>query len=310
MLTTPVIRCLKEQLEAEIHYITKKQFLPVLEANPYIDNIITIKKSVSEVASILKKEKYDFVVDLHKNIRSSQLKRIVDAPSASFNKLNVQKWLIVNFSINRLPDVNIVDRYFQAVRRLGVSNDKQGLDYFIPEKEKLENTELPEGFRKNYIVIVIGGKHSTKIYPKDKLLKIISRMDAKFILLGGHDDEQRGDYIAAAYPAKVFNSCGKFSISKSAGIVSKARLVITNDTGLMHIAAAFRKKIISIWGSTIPEFGMYPYMPGDESNSYIMQLDGLSCRPCSKIGFDKCPKKHFGCMKDIETSKILKLIEN
>ena len=308
VLTTPVIRCLKDQLKAEIHYISKEQFLPVLEANPYIDKIITIKHKVSEVASILKSENYDFVVDLHKNIRSSQVKKIINAPTASFDKLNIQKWLIVNLKINRLPHIHIVDRYFKAVKKLNVSNDYKGLDYFIPEKDKLVITELPEDFRDDYIAIVIGGKHSTKIYPEEKILEIIKEVDSKVILLGGAEDQERGEQIAGAYPDKIYNSCGSFSINKSVGIIQNAKLVITNDTGLMHIAAAFRKKIISIWGNTIPGFGMYPYMPGDETNSYTMEVDDLNCRPCSKIGYDKCPKKHFRCMMDISSEKILEIV--
>ncbi len=310
VLTTPVIRCLKEQHKAELHFITKEQYSPLLEANPYIDKIITIKKKVKEVASIIKSENYDFVIDLHKNFRSSQLKRIINAPNASFNKLNIKKWLIVNLRINRLPDIHIVDRYFQAVRRIDVYNDYKGLDYFVPEKDKLEESELPKDFRNEYIAIVIGGKHNTKIYPEEKILEIIKGINTKVILLGGQEDIPRGDQLARAFPEKVFNSCGKFSINKSAGIIKNANLVITNDTGLMHIAAAFRKKIISTWGNTIPEFGMYPYLPGDEINSYIMEVEGLSCRPCSKIGYDKCPKKHFKCMMDIDVERILRIVRS
>ena len=305
-----MVRCIKDQLKAEVHYITKEQFAPILEANPYIDKVITIKKKLDEIASLLKSENYDYVVDLHKNLRSMQVKRIVKAPNSSFSKLNIQKWLIVNLKINKLPQIHIVDRYFQAVKKLDVKNDLKGLDYFIPENEKLKRSDLPSGFQDEFIAIVIGGKHNTKIYPEEKLAELIKEIDEKVILLGGPEDKLKGDKIAKDFPDKVFNSCGKFSLNKSAGIVEKAKLVITNDTGLMHIAAAFKKKIISIWGNTIPEFGMYPYMPEDEINSYIMEVEGLSCRPCSKIGYDKCPKKHFKCMMDIDSNKTLEIVRS
>jgi len=90
----------------------------------------------------------------------------------------------------------------------------------------------------------------------------------------------------------VYNACGKFSINQSASLVQQARMVISHDTGLMHIAAAFKKKIISLWGNTIPEFGMFPYFP--DENSRIIQVEGLTCRPCSKIGYDRCPRDISG----------------
>jgi ADP-heptose:LPS heptosyltransferase len=64
----------------------------------------------------------------------------------------------------------------------------------------------------------------------------------------------------------------------------------------MHIAAALRKPIVSIWGNTIPEFGMYPYFPMNSARSVISEVKDLHCRPCSKLGFKKCPKQHFKCM--------------
>ena len=107
---------------------------------------------------------------------------------------------------------------------------------------------------------------------------------------------------------KVYNACGRFSINQSASLVQQARVVITPDTGLMHIAAAFKKKIISVWGNTIPEFGMFPYLP--DKDSRIIQVEGLSCRPCSKIGYSSCPKKHFRCMNDIDEKQLAELAKN
>jgi ADP-heptose:LPS heptosyltransferase len=72
----------------------------------------------------------------------------------------------------------------------------------------------------------------------------------------------------------------------------------------MHIAAALKKPVVSVWGNTVPAFGMTPYMPGRESNSVILEVNDLRCRPCSKIGFDKCPKGHFQCMRGIDDQAI------
>lgn len=305
VLTTPVVRCLKTQLpDAKVHYLAKKQFLPVLEANPYVDKIYTIEKKVKEVLADLKEEDYDHIIDLHKNFRSKEVLLNLRKPSSSFNKINFKKWLTVNLKVNQLPNVHIVDRYFQAVEKLGVKNDNKGLDYFIPENEKVDLKTLPGLFQNGYIGWVIGGKHNTKIYPEEKVIELCKKMNKPVILLGGPEDAEKGERIQNAVGKQIFNSCGKYKLNQSASLVEQAEKIFTNDTGLMHIAAAFKKEIYSFWGNTIPEFGMYPYLPGEYSKSHILEVKNLKCRPCSKIGFEKCPKGHFDCMNKIDTSEI------
>lgn len=297
VLTTPVVRCLKEQCApCQVHFLTRRVYQEVVEANPYIDRVFTINDSVKEVLPGLKNENYDQIIDLHKNWRSLAVRYKLRIKSTSFSKLNVRKWLLVNFKIDRLPRVHIVDRYMQAVANLGVTNDGRGLDYFIPPEVVVPMESLPSPHRQGYVAVVIGGRHKTKQLPIEKTIVLCHGIKAPVILLGGPEDTAQGDTIAASDPEHIFNACGKFSLSQSAQLVEHAALVITNDTGLMHVAAAFNKKIISLWGNTVPEFGMYPYMPQHPDNFSIFEVKGLSCRPCSKIGFEKCPRGHFRCM--------------
>ena len=307
-----MIRCLKEQIPgAEVHYLTKEQFVPILRENPCIDKIHFISHGgLKEIYSGLIAENFDFIVDLHKNFRSLAVRRKLKKPSATFDKLNFQKWLIVNFKINRLPHVHIVDRYFQAVEPLGVRNDQKGLDYFIPADEEVSLNTLPDYLHGGYIGLVIGAKHNTKIFPVDKMISLLEKAEQPVVLLGGKDDHPRAEEIIQKTSHKIFNACGMFSINQSASLVRQADKIIANDTGLMHIAAAFRKEIISLWGNTIPEFGMYPYMPGVEDQSKIFEVKGLNCRPCSKLGYKKCPKKHFRCMRDIDTDEIASVLKS
>jgi ADP-heptose:LPS heptosyltransferase len=120
------------------------------------------------------------------------------------------------------------------------------------------------------------------------------------IVVGDKSDAEVAEKLAEKF-THVGDACGKFSINQSASIIQQSKAVITSDTGLMHIASAFKKKIFSLWGNTIPEFGMGPYLPGEGSR--ILETK-ISCRPCSKLGYHKCPKGHFRCMMEINISEI------
>lgn len=306
VLTTPVIRALKNQLGCELHVITKEPFRIVLSGNPYINKLYSWEKNIKEVFNELKSENYDFIVDLQKNRKSVKLRQQLKRPSSSFPKLNLQKWLLVNFKLNTLPDIHIVDRYFKAVSVLGIKKDKQGLDYFIPPEDEISPTKIDPLLMKGYIGFVIGGKHNTKVLPNDKVVEIIDQLHLPIVLFGGEEDHKRGDELENIVSSgKIINTCGQFSLNQSASLVKQASLMITNDTGLMHIAAAFKKPIISIWGNTVPGFGMYPYFPEKVSTSFFSEVEGLKCRPCSKLGFKKCPKKHFRCMLDQDVTGIV-----
>jgi len=296
VLTTPVIRCLKKQLNIELHYLTKSSFKGMLNNNPYVDKVHTIDKEIdAELIQQLRAENFDFIADLHNNLRTLRLKRALKVAYKSFSKLNIQKWLLVNLKINKMPDVHIVDRYLETVTHIGVKNDNEGLDYFIPENSKVDVSRLPKQQAKEYVGIVIGGQHATKMMPVKKLIEVCEKLSEPIVLLGGPEDASRGDEIVEAVGAKVFNACGKFKLDESASLVQQANWIITHDTGLMHIATAFKKSIVSVWGNTVPELGMYPYQA--DPHSKMVEVKGLSCRPCSKIGFAKCPKTHFKCME-------------
>jgi ADP-heptose:LPS heptosyltransferase len=295
VLTTPVIRCLRKKYpESKIYFLTKPKHSGIVETNPYIDKVIELDEDLQNTINVLMDERFDYVIDLHNNLRTYRIKQALKGiPFFSFNKLNRQKWIYTNFKINRMPDVHIVDRYMETVKSLDVFNDDKGLDFFIPEADKVKESDIPFSHSQGFIAIVSGAAHVTKKLPVSRLKDLCSAIEYPIILLGSKEDYTNGAKIADIDPVKVYNACGKFSLNESADILQKAKLVISHDTGLMHIASAFKKMIFSVWGNTVPSFGMYPYKTKYE----IFQVNKLRCRPCSKIGFDECPQGHFKCMK-------------
>ena len=311
VLTTPVIRCLKNQVPtAQIHYLTKYSFRKVLASNPYVDRFFYLDNNWKSLTEELKQQQYDLVIDLHHNLRTARLKKALKVKSVAFQKLNIEKWIYVNLKINRMPNVHIVDRYLETVRYLDVKNDGKGLDYFISPNEEVKQQDIPHSHIAGYIAVVIGAAHATKRMPAEILSELCKNIQHPIILLGGPEDRVAGDKISATDTIKIYNACGKFSLNESADLIRKSKFVISHDTGLMHIAAALKKPVISIWGNTVPAFGMTPYYGSQEIRSAVFEVSGLGCRPCSKIGHDACPKKHFKCMRLQDIQGIAALAED
>lgn len=314
VLCTPVLRCLKKipGKEIELHFLTKNKFAGFVKQNPNVDKVFALEKKLKDLLPQLKNQQYNYIIDLHNNIRSHLVKFYLQKPSQSFSKLSFKKWLLTKAKIDLMPDVHIVDRYMAAAKGLGLENDGEGLDYFIPEADEVNIEKLPEPFQQGYIAFVIGGTYVTKRLPQEKIASICKNLTQPVVLLGGPEDKETGEAIALQLPEKVFNACGKFTLNGSASLVKQSTGVISHDTGLMHIAAAFDKPIASIWGNTTPELGMYPYFPENSTShhSKIFEVKNLSCRPCSRIGYNACPKKHFKCMHDIQEHDIVSWVEN
>ena len=313
VLTTPVIRCLRKKYpNAEIHFLTKSSFKNIIFSNPHINKFHFYKDSLRKVIKNLRLIKFDYVIDLHNNLRTLIVKKSLGVPSFSFGKLNIEKWIRVNLKIDRLPKQHIVARYFETVKTLEVVNDNEGLDFIINAVDEVDLKNLPPLVQSGYIAFVLGGTFFTKRLPNEKVISICKKIEMPIILLGGNAEGENASKIAKVLGReKVYNAANKFGISQSASLLKQANLVITNDTGMMHIAAALKKRVVSVWGNTIPEFGMTPYYGTAElekQNSTIIQVENLACRPCSKLGFDSCPKKHFKCMNEIDEQQIINVV--
>jgi ADP-heptose:LPS heptosyltransferase len=313
VLTTPVVRVLKTQLnDAEVHFAIQDKFSVLMESNPYINKVQILGRSLQNFIKQLKGERYDYIIDLHHDLRTRIIKTALGVKAFSFNKLNLQNWLLVNLKINRLPNVHLVDRYLDTLKPLGLKADALGLDYFIPEKDNVPLDWLPPEFQKGYVAYAMDAQHNTKKLPIKRMIELCDKINKPIVLLGGKEDFEAAEVVREFFERPIqseyesgltelekktiiFNACGKFNVNQSASLIKNARYVFAHDTDSMHVAAAFKKEVFSIWGNTIPEFGMYPY----RTRFTVLENKKADCRPCSKIGYAACPKGHFKCMNEI-----------
>ena len=306
VLASPALRCAKQQIPGvEIHFLTKKSMKAVSEANPYVDQFHYFDKDLSATIQELKACNFDYIIDLHKNLRTLRIRLALGVPYLSYNKLSVEKFLLTKFQVNRMADRHISMRSVDTLAPLGVSYDGKGLDYFVPS-EVIQPVFFPEG----YVALVIGASYATKKLPLESLKVLCSQIPHPIVLVGGKEEVEDGEALALLDPTRIVNTCGAYSLHESALIVQKAKVVISHDTGMLYIACAFEKNVIAIWGATSPALQVEPFMPTD-SKAQVFQsiVPDLTCQPCSNFGTKTCPKGHFACMKQQDLPEIARKVE-
>ena len=295
LLTTPLIRTIKKKNPSiQIDFVVREQFSDAVQYNPNLNKIYKYSNSKSEKQNLFKflsLEKYDLVIDLQNNLRSKEILRQLQCRALQFKKSNFKKFLLVHFKINRLKDQpQIPLRYAEAA---GINElDDDGLEFFA---ENSPDVRLNKN--ENYIGLCPGAKHFTKRWPKDYFIELGKKLESahyKILLFGGPEEVQICDEIMNALKSAQ-NLCGT-SLLQLVADMKMCKVIYTNDSGLMHIASAVKVPVVAFFGSTVKEFGFYPY----KTKSIELEIENLSCRPCTHIGRNTCPKIHFKCMKEIK----------
>ena len=311
VVTTPVYRALKRQLGAEVHALVQAVPALVLAHNPHVDRVL-LHGSPEAEASRLRAAGYDLVVDLHCNLRSHRLRLALGLPAVGYRKRNLEKWLLTR-GIDVLGREHLVDRYFRALAPLGIADDGEGLDYFVQPGELAAAREKvadatgapPPGA---FTALVLAATRLTKRPTAELAAAIVARSPRPVVLFGGGDVRALADEVTARLaPAgpEVVDACGRLGLRESCALLAEAACVVTPDTGLMHVAAALDRPIVTLWGNTAPGFGMYAFnaraRPGRVADAAVA---GLDCHPCSRIGYGACPRGHFRCMRDQDPAAI------
>jgi ADP-heptose:LPS heptosyltransferase len=306
VLCSAAIRCLRKRFpEATIDFLTKASMSDILKADPNINHIVHWEGSPANIAKQIVSSEYSHVIDLQDNLRTRILEQWLPAniQVIRYNKHRIRRTLSVWFKKNFYHG-HVAEQCLLAMASLGVQNDGLGLQYHIAPEDKITINDVPFTHKAGFAVLCIGATHFTKRMPEHKWAELIQKIRMPLLLIGGESERAIGDRLADLDSFKVINKCGVYTLGQSASAIQLSKFVITHDTGMMHIAAAFDKKTLSIWGGTIPELGFAPYLKSPEK-SILIEEKQLSCRPCSKYGRSSCPKKHFKCMEQINIDRLI-----
>jgi lipopolysaccharide heptosyltransferase II len=320
VLATALLRVVRVRFpNSQIDFLTKQEYAALVRSNANINNTYEFDSSggfagLRKLKKKLRTEQYDLVVDIHNSLRSRYIRSGIAHEIVTINKHLLARVLLVKFKWNVYRNiVSVAERYIDTLTTYGVQNDGKGLELFIPDEVRFNCVRSIAKLQVNEYERVIGlcpaAKHETKRWLQERFVElgiaIAQRWQAKILLFGGPEDIELCRTISEAINTatgknSAQNLCGTCSLLESAGMMEHCDLIVSNDTGLMHIAAAMKRNLVVIFGSTVKELGFFPV--GTES--VVLERNDLSCRPCSHIGRKSCPQKHFRCMKDISVEDV------
>jgi len=320
ILTSPLIRLIRKRFpHAKIDMIVSREFEELISANPNINQVILFDRRTGIIGLLrlckkIREEQYDLIIDIHKKLRSLIICLTSGAKQKVFyNKHSFRRFLLVKFKINRYKEIPFIPNlYLNSIKKFGIEDDGGGLEfYIIPSKEAviLELLRIEGVSKKDILIGIAPGAHwPTKRWPKERFIELanllIQRKNAKIIIFGGKDDVELSNEIKTSLLNKPIIAAGKLSLMETAALLKRCKVLITNDTGVMHISASVKTPVVAIFGPTVKEFGYYPY----RVENRVISKD-LHCKPCSTKGSTKCKINTFDCMRLISTNEVLEAVE-
>jgi len=319
LLTSLLLRNLKRRFpNADIDFLVKETYTSLVSSNPNVKNVIPLKvqagfSDLLQAGREIRNHQYDAVINLQNNFRSCFIARFSKAPNRKRYRLGRwTRFLLVKLNMNLLRNVKPVPlRMLDTIREWSVQDDGLGLDLFISDKIKkhIETRLQKMGVDKKESLIAMapGASRETKRWLQRRFVetgRYFQKKKYRIILVGGKEDQNICSFIRQKLDHRPVNLAGECSLEETAAALQQADLLITNDSGIMHMAAALGKPVAAIFGPTSEHLGFFPFR-----TKFMVVEKFLKCRPCSYHGTKKCPKKHFRCMKEITTLQVVKAAE-
>ena len=291
ILAQPVVSALRNRFPgAEITFCAKPAYAGLVRMMGQGIEVLEYEKNLFWHLA-LRKRRFDLVLDLHGKLASWLIRVLAPAPrKAVYGKQRRLRRMIVAGKSNK-SIASTTGLYFSALDKLGLGGDKIATPVLTPPAHmKVEG--LPEG-PAPLIANFPGAAHATKAWPTNQYREFLDLCGGsrRIILLGSAADSQMAEHIAQGHP-EAANLCGKFDFERLAGVLAQCDLVISGDSGPMHLAAALNRPQIAIFGGTHPSLGFAP-----QNDRAVVLCADLDCQPCSLHGLERCPQGHFNCMK-------------
>lgn len=314
LLATPLIRQMRSKFPAAvIEFVVREKFAGILAGNPHLNKLHVLKEPadlhiLKGLSDNINDAGYDYIVDIQTNFRSKYLCKRSKAKIYQWNLPRFRRWFLVKWKWNLLenyPPVPI--RYLSAVEELGVKDDGAGLEYYYSDEAKLKIDVFwnEKGLKDAKVAVLApGAKWFTKRWGVEKFIetgkKLLNSGFKSLFVLGSGEEESFCHRVCNGIGGDCYNFAGKTDFDEAASIIERCSVFIGNDSGLGHLAAAVKTPSVVIFGSTVKEFGFFPF----RNRSIVLEKD-IDCRPCSHIGRNSCPKKHFRCMEDIQVDECI-----
>ena len=318
LLATPALRGLRRTFPgAPIDVLVKERYAELLERNPNISSLITLKEPAgwADLPKLISRlrNRYQIVVDLHTSLRSFYLRRGIKANrTLKYNKRRLARWMLIKTKRNIYgADFSVPLAYLEALAPLGVRDDGGGLDWpeaLDRQAQFLQTASLGAASNPKPIALCPGASFPTKRWPVEywqELVEKLLKTERILWVFGDQSDRDTGERLRRADPGRITNFCGSLSLAEAGAGLSLCRAAVTHDAGPAHMAAAVGVPVLAIFGSTVTQFGFRPFRVPHR----IAEVE-LPCRPCSHLGYPQCPLKHHRCIKDLSADRVLSLLEN
>jgi len=312
-----------------VHVLTKAAFVPLVEHDPHVAKVHGFDGDFWGMLRELRRERFVFVFDLHNSLRSGLVRWGLGVRWGVVRKRSLAKrWMAGLGRGGGMELGHVVGRYGEVLARGGVELAEGGLGVWVPREVVGEARGVLEGAGiglggngvevggdegiggvdgmdgiegVGVLGVVLGGTYATKKWLPKYYVELLDRWGWDVVLIGGRDCEEDARYIEEGVSVGCFNAVGRYGLLMSAALLGFCDRVVAHDTGFMHVAAGLGKPIVSLWGNTVPGFGMWPY----GVRHVVAEVEGLGCRPCSRLGYDDCPQGHFRCMRDLRVEVVL-----
>ncbi len=329
VLSSLLIRVLRKRFpQSQIDFLVKSEYASLVRGNPHVSHVLELPDGarfadLRALRQRLHDNGYELVVDIHDSLRSRYLSVGLPGDVVRVRKRKVARFLLVTTKVHLYHffggSPGVAERYLEPVREWGVENDGMGLEVFVgdQEREKARHIVHTAGMdgQQSVLGIAPSARHWNKRWPADRFAaaaaELSRRHRAGVILFGAADERDVCGKIlqeirANAPRTPVLNLAGSLTLTESAAVMDHCTVVLSNDSGLMHVAAGRKRKVVALFGPTVKELGFFPF----GTTSTVIETNGLRCRPCTHIGRPSCPKAHFRCMLDIPVSRVVDAVNN